>query len=123
MTASEQTTGVLDSAALENLKDMIGGDTEFFADLIDTFIADAPRMLADMRQGMEGGDVALLHRAAHSLKSNSADFGALTLSELCRELEARGKDGVLAGAAELIERVEAEYAKAETALKAIRQDL
>ena len=120
MTESERTTGILDPAALENLREMVGGDDEFLAELIDTFFADAPQMLLDMRQALESGDVAVLHRAAHSLKSNSAEFGGMTLSNLCRDLEAIGKAGTLDGAAELVAQAEAEYEKVRVALEAAR---
>ena len=120
MVESEQATEALDLAALENLREMIGGDDEFLVELIDTFLADAPQMLADMRQAAADGDAAVLHRAAHSLKSNSAEFGAMTLSELCRELEAMGKASTLDGADEKVARAETEYEKAKVALEAVR---
>ena len=40
--------------------------------------------MAMMREGVEHSKAADLRIAAHSLKSNSADFGAETLRELCR---------------------------------------
>jgi CheY-like chemotaxis protein len=112
--------GVLDSAALENLREMIGGDAEFLVELIDAFLEDAPQLLADMRQAVEQGDAAGLRLAAHSLKSNSADFGAIALSNLCRELEGMGKAGTIDGATELVARAEAEYQQVKAALEMVR---
>jgi HPt (histidine-containing phosphotransfer) domain-containing protein len=114
---------VLDPTVLKNLHEMVGGDVEFLIDLINTFLEDAPRMLADMRQSLESGDAKLLHRSAHSLKSNSAEFGAMTLSELSRELETLSKGGSVEGAEELVGRVETEFAQAKVALEAMRQEL
>ena len=114
--------GILDPAALENLREMVGGDTEFVSDLIDTFLDQAPQMLADMHQGLASGDVVLLRRAAHSLKSNSAEFGARDLHALCQEIETMCKTGVPVDA-ELIARVEDEFAKVKTALTAVQQQL
>src|SRR3954454_13402015 len=93
----------LDPAALEGLREM-GGD-EFVTDLVETFLADAPPLLAALR----GTDVDEVRRAAHTLKSNGATFGATPFAELCRELEELAKTGDLAGAAELAGRIEAEY--------------
>ena len=45
------------------------------------------------RAGLAGGDVEAVRRAAHSLKSNCANFGALALSAQCRELEMLAKSG------------------------------
>jgi HPt (histidine-containing phosphotransfer) domain-containing protein len=114
--------GILDPAALENLREMVGGDTEFVSDLIDTFLDQAPQMLADMRQGLASGDVVVVRRSAHSLKSNSAEFGAQALFTLCQEIETMCKSGVPVGA-ELVARVEDEFAKVKTALRAVQQQL
>ena len=62
-----------------------------------------------------------LRRAAHSLKSNSADFGAQALSEMCRELEAKGKAGTLDGAQALVTSVEQEFGRVTLALQALQQ--
>jgi HPt (histidine-containing phosphotransfer) domain-containing protein len=94
----------LDPAALEGLRDL-GGD-EFVSDLVETFLTDAPPLLA----ALHGSDVEEVRRAAHTLKSNGATFGATRLSELCRELELLARSGDLSGADELAARVEAEYA-------------
>ena len=51
-----------------------------------------------------------MRRAAHTLKSNGATFGATRFSELCRELELQAQAGDLTGASELAGRIETEYA-------------
>ncbi len=114
---------ILDPAALENLREMVGGDTEFIVELMNTFLEDAPRMLSEMRQALVSGDATLLRRAAHSFKSNSAEFGAMALSSLCRELEKAGKACTFSGVDELLARTEAEYAQVKVALEAVCQDL
>jgi PAS domain S-box-containing protein len=107
---------VLDPAALASLREMVGGEPEFLAELIDTFLADAPQLLADMRGAVEGQDPAGLRLAAHSLKSNSADFGATALSGLCKELEMMGKAGRLDGAMEKVAQAKLEYEQVKAAL-------
>ena len=115
--------GVLDPAAMDGMREMVGGDDEFLADLIDTFLKDAPQMLSDMRQALKTGDAAVLRRIAHSLKSNSASFGAMALGELCRELEMIGKANLLDGADELITRADTEFIRVQAALETLRQGL
>ena len=66
-------------------------------ELLDTFLTDAPRLLEDMHQAVEQKDAAGLRLAAHSLKSNSTDFGATVLADLNRELEEMGKIGARPG--------------------------
>lgn len=117
MTKQQHVMGILDPAALENLREMIGGDDAFLQELIDTFLGEAPQLLADMRQAVENEDAPLLRLAAHTLKSNSAEFGAMTLSSLCKQLEAMGKAGTLEGAAEMVTQAEAEYEQVKAALE------
>jgi CheY-like chemotaxis protein len=110
---------VLDPAALERMREMAAGDVAFLEEVFQTFLADAPGMLAEMRQSLAQGDAATLRRAAHSLKSNSTDFGASALADLCRELEMMAKAGALDGAAGVLASIEAEWAGARAALEAL----
>ena len=64
----------LDGAALDSLREL-GGD-DFLAEVIDTFLADVPMLLATLRDGLEDGDAAEVRRAAHTLKSNGSTLGA-----------------------------------------------
>jgi PAS domain S-box-containing protein len=114
---------VLDPAALQKLQDITGGDLTFLAELIDTFFEEAPQLLAQMQQALEQGDAGLLRRAAHSLKSNSAGFGAMALSSLCRELEEMGKSGSVEGAGEKVAEAEKKYEPVRAALEAIYREL
>jgi PAS domain S-box-containing protein len=108
----------LDDDALQNLRDL-GGD-EFLAEVIDAFLADAPELLATLRRSLDDGSTEELRRAAHTLKSNGATLGAEGFADRCRTLEQRAKSGELDGAAELVDRIEAEYRPLEEALAALR---
>jgi HPt (histidine-containing phosphotransfer) domain-containing protein len=101
----------LDQRALDELR-QLGGD-EFLSELVDTFLADAPTLLA----ALHAVDADEVRRAAHTLKSNAATFGAGQLSELCRGLEEQAKRGDLAGAPDLAARIEAEYVLVAEALR------
>jgi signal transduction histidine kinase/DNA-binding response OmpR family regulator/HPt (histidine-containing phosphotransfer) domain-containing protein len=120
--APEPEAAVLDPAALNNLLSMVGGEFSYLAELIDSFLEDAPQLLAELNQFVEDEDAVGVRRVAHSLKSNGADFGAATFSHLCKELEMLGKSGVLNGAADLAAQIAAEYGKVEAALTALRRD-
>lgn len=100
---------------------MVDGDPQLLAELIDTFLEDAPQLLADMGRAVDAGDPAALGLKAHSLKSNSANFGATVLSDLCRELEGLARAGALSGAGEKVAQAEAEYERVQAALEAIRR--
>ena len=116
--SSEPNDVSLDSAALDNLREL-GGD-EFLVEVVDTFLTDAPTLLTTLRRSLDEGNADELRRAAHTLKSNGATLGAESFTELCRELEQRAKSGQLAEAAELVDRVEREYELLRGALAAHR---
>jgi HPt (histidine-containing phosphotransfer) domain-containing protein len=112
---------LLDPTALENLLSMLGGEFEFLVELIDSFLEDAPQLLIELEQHVKAGDAAGVRQVAHSLKSNGADFGATTFSNLCKELEMIGRSGTVDGAADLAAQIVAEYERVEAALTAIRR--
>ena len=113
--------GVLDPLALERLVETIGDDRSLLMALIDTFLSDAPRQVEVARQGLEHGQTDEVRRAAHTLKSNGATFGATSFSELSRQLEALARSGILEGADELIARIDAEYEGVRIALETVRE--
>ncbi|MDX1428799.1 MAG: response regulator, partial [Rhodothermales bacterium] len=113
------TDEVLDRKKLDELREVVGGQ-EYLVELIDAFLDEAPQLLADLRQGLAGKNTETLTRAAHSLKSNSADFGAKDFNGLCKDLESMGRSGSLDKAAPLVARAEAEFEKVKAALQRAR---
>ena len=113
----------LEANAFEDLLASTGGEPEFMVELIDTFLADAPGMMNDLARCLSSGDAATFRRAAHGLKSNSANFGARTLASLCKQLEDMGKAGALEGGACKLAAVEAEYGRVSAALLEKREQL
>jgi HPt (histidine-containing phosphotransfer) domain-containing protein len=116
-------SSVIDSAAYEELFASTGGDPGFIRELIDTYLADAPDLFAQMRSALAAGDAETFRRAAHSLKSNSASLGALALSAQAKELEMMGKAGTLEGAAAKIAAADVGYARVKVALEQKRAAL
>jgi HPt (histidine-containing phosphotransfer) domain-containing protein len=102
------------------LSDMLGGDCEALAELVDAFVDEAPERLVELRRGAEQGDAALAGRAAHTLKSNGLTFGAVELAALCRRLEVAAGEGELAASRELIDRVDLQWARVHKELLALR---
>jgi HPt (histidine-containing phosphotransfer) domain-containing protein len=114
--------GVLYPPALERLEETIGDDGGLLTALIDTFLSEAPQLVEAARRGLEHGQTDEVRRAAHTLKSHGATFGATSLSELSRQLEALARSGVLEGADELIAQMDVEYERVRIALETLRQD-
>jgi HPt (histidine-containing phosphotransfer) domain-containing protein len=81
-------TATIDRATFENLEQTAGAD--FVRELVATFLTEAPRMLDELRAALAAGDAEKFRRTAHSLKSNSNTFGALTLGAMAKNLELGG---------------------------------
>jgi histidine phosphotransfer protein HptB len=109
---------VIDKAVYAELQETAG--SEFAAELMDTFLEEAPRMLAELRNARAENHAERFRRAAHSLKSNSNTFGASNLAALARELELKGLDAVPARDAAALAELENEFARAAAALKDLR---
>jgi HPt (histidine-containing phosphotransfer) domain-containing protein len=93
---------------------------DFLVELIDVYLADTPNRLALLRQAIEGGDAETCVREAHTLKSSSANLGALALSASAKEMEAAGRAGRTASLADEIGRFESQFAAVKAALEALR---
>ena len=114
----------LDSAALDALLDATGGDPAFLAEMIDTYLMDSDELLAAIDSALVNGRADDLRRAAHSFKSNSATFGAMTLSETCRQIEEQAKAGELAESLpSLVESARGEFARVRDVLLVTRAEL
>jgi HPt (histidine-containing phosphotransfer) domain-containing protein len=119
---TETAVAVLDPAALANLRNVVGDD-DFMVELIETFLTDAPQLIKDMETAVATNDAALLRLSAHSLKANSADFGATALYKLCVTLEGLGKNGEMVGTADLVAQLRTEYTQVEKTLQELAQSL
>jgi PAS domain S-box-containing protein len=92
------------------------GDPTFVRELISTFLNDAPALVGELRSSLEQSEFEELRRAAHTLKANGRTFGATGLAALSEELELSAQRGTLADAAELVTRIEKEYARVAVVL-------
>jgi GAF domain-containing protein/DNA-binding response OmpR family regulator len=115
--------GLIDEAVLARLADGTGGDEGFVSELIEQFVADAPRLVAAARAGLDAGDAEEVRRAAHTLKSNAATFGAHALAGRSRELEDAAKRRALEGASEQVDDMGSELDLVLEALPAVWRKL
>jgi HPt (histidine-containing phosphotransfer) domain-containing protein len=78
-------TPLIDPHAFDELQANAGAD--FVRELVDTFVEEAPGLLAELRSAYAANNADDFHRAAHSLKSNGSTFGATHLADMARVLE------------------------------------
>jgi histidine phosphotransfer protein HptB len=110
----------LDMKIVDELRESVGGDQAFLAELIDEFLEDAPRQFDALRDAAAAGDAETARRAAHTLKSNARTFGASTLSSLLQQTEAAAAEGDLESVLSKLDPIEAAWADVQPALIAAR---
>ncbi|MEM8654266.1 MAG: Hpt domain-containing protein [Pseudomonadota bacterium] len=107
------TPSLVDTETYADLSEAMGAD--FVAELVHTFLEDAPNMIAALKQGATDRDADAYRRAAHSIKSNAKIFGATSLAHQARNMELSGLPQNDAP----IPTLEAIYADTATRLKAL----
>ena len=113
------TQPTIDAAIFDDLKQTAGA--EFVVELVDTFLVEAPGMLADLRSALAAGDADRFRRAAHSLKSNGNTFGAVTLGGMARELELGGLEPTRKAGGGPLDALASEYARVAQALTELKR--
>jgi HPt (histidine-containing phosphotransfer) domain-containing protein len=108
----------IDPGAFAELRETLGDDP-FLADLIESYVRDAARLVAAMRQAIVVRRADDLERAAHSLMGTSASLGADVLPALCHDLVALARTGAVEGADERLAAVEAEVVRVVEALQTL----
>ena len=95
-------------------------DEAFLAELIDAYLDDTPNRLRRMCAAIEIGDTAVCGQEAHTLKSSSANLGAVELSNLARHIETAARGATPELIATEVQRCEEEFARVKTILEVIR---
>ena len=113
MTDASQADGAelptTDASALERLK-RFGGDA-LLGKMIDLFLTAAPERIAAVRQASAVGDRESAERALHSLKSSSAQLGAMRLQQLSARGEQQAHEGSMDGMTALSAELDDELAR------------
>lgn len=108
----------LDHEALAQLEG-IGGN-ELVTEMIELFLQNAPRRLKAAREACDGGDLAAMHRAVHSLKSTAGNLGARRLQAAAGAAEARANEKALDAIPPLLDDLGREYRAVRDELEAER---
>ena len=82
----------IDVTALHALKELGGGD-ELVAEIVKTYLAHASSLVREFADSESIADAEAMLRIAHTLKSSSANVGAMRLSAMCAEMEASARAG------------------------------
>jgi two-component system, sensor histidine kinase and response regulator len=111
-------TASLDLAPLEQLRQLeTFGEPSFVASLCQEFLLDTPMRIQRMIDALKRGELGVLEREAHSLKSSSASIGAMQMSTLCATIESVARARNVVGVEQLLEQLSQELPRVESALR------
>lgn len=103
------------------LDDGLAGNLRLLAEIIDTYLEGAVSNLSALRDAAARADRRALMHAAHALKGSSGQLGVRGVQALAARLEDLGGADSLAGAAGLVEELDAELGRARVVLLAERR--
>lgn len=110
----------LDSRALAQIRALQRpGQPSVLKKIIHLYLDSSLVLFQQLQQAIAAGDSELLRQAAHSLKSSSANLGAMQLAALCKELERQGRDQCLEEAIILLPEASHHFTQARAALTAL----
>ena len=116
---SESAEAPINPRALEAIRSLTGPKgASFVGSVIRAYLADAPGRMQQIRSAVTAGDAERLRKAAHGMKSSSANVGAETLADACKTLDALGRGGTTEGAGPLLASAEKELVRVIAALQA-----
>ena len=101
-----------DDAALDRLRRFGGG--KLLNEMIGLFVSTAPDRIQAARTGVDTLNVAATEMALHSLKSSSAQLGAMQMQRLSERGELLARSGTLDGVDRIVADLEEEFARVQT---------
>jgi len=110
---------LVDSTDVLNLSaamTQIEGNNELFGEIARMFLAQYPKLLAEIHHASSTLDCAVLTSAVHTLGSSAGQMGAGRALAAARKLEEIGRQEELASVPEALAQLEAELALVESAL-------
>ena len=91
-------------------------DDATLRDLAAVFLAECPKLLAEIQEAMTAGDAPKLRRAAHTIKGSAALFEGLAATTAARTLEECAKEKNFAAASAALPPLESALAQFTAAL-------
>jgi HPt (histidine-containing phosphotransfer) domain-containing protein len=86
-----------------------GGDADFEREVLEEYLASAPRDIEKLRGAVSAGDANAAGACAHALKGASATIGAKGFAAIALEIEQAGKHADLSNVPNALARLEAEF--------------
>ncbi len=104
----------INESIVNELIDVMGSE---FTSLVRVYLEDTPKNLQILSAAAERGDVAGMIAPAHSLKSTSANLGAMALSDVAKLIEHGARAGTLRDAMGMARQAGIEFRRASDELE------
>jgi HPt (histidine-containing phosphotransfer) domain-containing protein len=99
----------MNSEGLQSILQLAEGEASVLMEIISDVLDYTPGLLQDLALAIEQEQAPKVKLSAHSLKSSSAQIGALRLADLCEQLEKKSAQGDLNQAIESLQQIYQEY--------------
>nr|WP_322619034.1 Hpt domain-containing protein [Arenimonas daejeonensis] len=107
---------VLASEVVDELRAVMGNE---YLSLVRLFLEDAPTHVHALEAAAAANDMSRMIAPAHTLKSASANLGAMALSAAAKRIELGARQGVLPRPAVAVAVLESEFRRASQALQGL----
>ena len=112
--------GEINRQALDNIRALSASHGNALLErVLQAYLDDTPSHLRALQQAIATGNTVQLRKAAHSLKSSSANVGATALAQHSKDMEQLGRNDTTAGAAPLLAEMERSFQAVRQALGAL----
>jgi HPt (histidine-containing phosphotransfer) domain-containing protein len=109
----------LNHAALDELRSLDpDGSAGILAQIINVYLGDAPKLIAQIQTALAAKDIPTMTRHAHSLKSASLSVGASRVGEIASTIESGGRNNNVDDCPALLMALTAEFSAAKQLLQA-----
>ena len=100
----------VDKSVLSALGDLqMPGKPDILERIILAYFSSSELLVTEMQEALAENDLELLQKSAHSLKSSSANVGALKLSGICKTLEMNCRENTSGNMIDLVSAIGAEF--------------
>ena len=113
-------TPVLDSATLESLLAIAGGDVNFLESVFSVFFETTPQQLGTMKELLSELKWEELRRLSHTLRGSCATLGAPGFVKVCQALEEACKEKAEDAATLAITALEIEFQLIDSELQSFK---
>ncbi len=111
-------SAVIDPAAIQTIKDLqMEGEPSILSKIIETYLFSTQSNISQIKEDVSDATPHDFQVFAHTLKSSSANLGAMRLSEISKAFEIQCREKTMNNAYDYIKEIETEFIKVKIALR------